>query len=244
MRHSRYALALASTLALVAGATTTATPAAAADTVTLSGVAYNMVNGGRIPLARITIPETGASVTAGWNGAWSIRAPVGSDATIRVSALGFHTMYTQTFQNLSADIDGIYLQTPDVVVAAALQGLIAVYEGRDPFTDGCVVVSTVSDPRVVGMPYDDFWDFIPHGVAGATVTASPPLAKRYYFTEDVIPVPSILSPTPSCCRLAALSAEPVHTPALRQRWVSGPPAGQPSCAPDRGSWAAWNTLRR
>lgn len=29
--------------------------------------------------------------------------------------------------------------------------------------------------------------------------------------------PPVLSPTPSCCRLAALSAEPVHTPALRQR---------------------------
>lgn len=192
------ALALASAVATPPATAATPTPARTAtqppatqDTVTLSGVAYSFTTGDRIPRARITVPETGQSTTASDDGSWAIEVPAGGDATVRVSKLGFHTMYTQTFQDLTADVDDVYLQTPDLVTATALRALVTAYEGRDPFSDGCVVVSTVSDPRVVGMPFDEFVDFAPHGVAGSTAQASPSLGAPYYFNDDVIPVPHL-----------------------------------------------------
>ena len=43
--------------------------------------------------------------------------------------------------------------------------------GIDPFTNGCVIVTTVGDARMVDMSFAEFIDFHPHGVAGATVAA-------------------------------------------------------------------------
>lgn len=184
-------LAFAVGVGLALGALAVPQPASAAPTVTLSGVAYSFLTGDPIPLARIAIDETGAATTANWSGRWSIQVPAGRDVTPYVRALGFRTMYAQTFRAVDADIPGIYLQTPDVVTAAALEALVTGYQGgRSPFDGGCVVVSTVSDPRVVGMPFDQFADFAPHGVPGARASSVPALRAPFYFNDMVLPVPN------------------------------------------------------
>jgi hypothetical protein len=65
--------------------------------------------------------------------------------------------------------------------------LIYFFLQRDPFEDGCVIVSTVSDPQVVGMSFDEFIHFAPHGVAGATVSGVPELPEPIYFNDAVMP---------------------------------------------------------
>ena len=53
-----------------------------------------------------------------------------------------------------------------------------------------MIVSTVSDPLVVDMSFDEFIHFAPHGVAGATASGSPALLDPIYFNDAVIPDPT------------------------------------------------------
>jgi len=90
----------------------------------------------------------------------------------------------------STEIAGVNFQTPTTTVYAALRALIAGYIGRDPFEDGCVVVSTIGDERLTGMPFDEFIRFAPHGVEGASATIDPPVAEPIYFNASVLPDPN------------------------------------------------------
>lgn len=58
-----------------------------------------------------------------------------------------------------------------------------------------MIVSTVSDPAVVGMTFDEFIQFAPHGVAGATASGVPETPAPIYFDPAVIP--DLTQPTTS-----------------------------------------------
>jgi len=154
----------------------------------LSGTAYTFNTRNPIVGAEIRIderPELVAVTDA--SGAWAIEVPVGIDVTPYIVAAGHHTVYVQTFHTGTTPIEQINFQTPTDTVYDLLYGLIQFYVGRPPFEDGCVIVTTVSDPAVVGMTFDEFIHFAPHGVAGATVSGEPALPSPIYFNDAVIP---------------------------------------------------------
>jgi hypothetical protein len=161
-------------------------------TVTLSGTAYTFNTRNVIAGATIAIDELpGISTTTAADGSWSLKVPWKSDLTPYITAAGHHTTYGQTFHVRHDAVANINFQTPTLQTAAALRGLITSYIGRDPFQDGCVIVSTVSDPRVVNMTFDEFIHFAPHGVAGATASSTPALPQTLYFNDSVLPDPSL-----------------------------------------------------
>ncbi|MFC0597633.1 hypothetical protein [Streptomyces palmae] len=176
------------TAGLLVGASLTG-PASAEErsSVILGGVAYSFTTGKPIPHARIAVEETGAAVESDDNGRWSLDVPVGSDATVHITKLGWYPMYTQTFRNVQQDIPDVFLQTPDLATTAGLWALVAVQTGKDPFSGGCVIVSTVVDKRAVGMSFEELMGFAPHGVPGATASASPALRGPLYFNDSVLP---------------------------------------------------------
>jgi hypothetical protein len=45
----------------------------------------------------------------------------------------------------------------------------------------------VGDARMVGMTFDEFINFHPHGVAGATVSIDPAVSQPIYFNDNVLP---------------------------------------------------------
>ncbi|RIL08026.1 MAG: hypothetical protein DCC71_00815 [Proteobacteria bacterium] len=157
-------------------------------TIRMSGTAYTFNTRRGIAGAEIHVdelPERFAVTDA--NGAWQLEVPIGRDVTPYIVAEGHHTIYLQTFRTGAADIEQVNFQTPEESVYNLLYLLIQSYIGRPPFEDGCVIVSTVSDPAVVGMTFDEFIHFAPHGVAGAAVYGEPPLPEPIYFNDAVFP---------------------------------------------------------
>ncbi|MEV5986168.1 hypothetical protein AB0L85_14235 [Streptomyces sp. NPDC052051] len=192
MRTKRARQANSGALVLAAAllaAASLAGPASAAEpsSVTLGGVAYNFTTGKPIPHARVAVEETGAAAETDDNGRWSLDVPAGSDATVHITKVGWYPMYTQTFQNVRQGIPDIFLQTPDLATTAGLWALVAAQQWKDPFEDGCVIVSTVVDKRAVGMTFEELVGFVPHGVPGSTASASPALPKPLYFNDHVLP---------------------------------------------------------
>lgn len=159
--------------------------------VELSGAAYVFNVGSRIAGAEVRIAELPDLVTTtAEDGTWSLTVPSGADVTPYIQAEGFRTMHVQTFHTGADDIADINFQTPTTGVHDALAALITAYTGGDPYGDGCGIVTTVSDPVVVGMPFDEFVYFAPHGVAGATAFGTPDLPDPIYFNDHVIPDPN------------------------------------------------------
>jgi hypothetical protein len=157
-------------------------------TTFLRGTAYTFNTRSTIAGAEIRIDELPDLVAVtDENGTWELEVPVGADLTPYIVAAGHHTIYLQTFHSGQDAIEEINFQTPTDVVYDLLYNLIQFYEGRPPFEDGCVIVTTVSDPLVVGMTFDEFIHFAPHGVAGATASGDPALPDPIYFNDAVIP---------------------------------------------------------
>jgi len=155
---------------------------------TLSGTAYTFNTRNPIVGAEIRVDELPDLVAVTDDaGAWTLEVPSGADVTPYIVAAGHHTVYAQTFHTASDPIEQINFQTPTDGVYNLLYLLIQGYVGRPPFADGCVIVSTVSDPLVVGMTFDEFIHFAPHGVAGATVSGFPVMPAPIYFNDAVFP---------------------------------------------------------
>lgn len=175
-------------------------PAAAAErgrdcrrprTVTLSGTAYTFNTVDPIAGATVGIAERpGLETTTAADGSWSLEVPRRADVTPWVRAAGHREMFVQTFHTDGDDIGEVNFQTPTEAVAQGLQALVTAYIGRDPFEGGCVVVSTVSVPEVVGLPFDEFIHFAPHGVPGATAFGEPAMPDPIYFNDAVLPDPA------------------------------------------------------
>lgn len=163
-------------------------PSPAPATRILRGTAYTFNTRSVIAGAEIRIDELPELVAVtGDDGAWELEVPADADVTPYIVAAGHGTIHHQTFHAGADPIEEINFQTPTVAVYDLLYNLIQSYEGRPPFEDGCVIVSTVSDPRVVGMTFDEFIHFAPHGVAGATASGEPALPDPIYFNDFVIP---------------------------------------------------------
>lgn len=159
----------------------------------IRGTAYTFNTPDPIAGATISLvefPEITA-VTAD-DGSYELAVPAGATVTPVIEAEGHHSIHLQTF-TLDADhegveIDGANFQTPTDDIYAALSALISGFVGKDPFADGaCVIVTTVSDKRVVGMTFDELINFHPHGKPGATAAIEPANAQPIYFNSDVLP---------------------------------------------------------
>lgn len=160
-------------------------------TVTLSGTAYTFNTRNPIPGAWVGIDELPhLSTTTAADGNWSLEVPSKVSVTPFIRAAGHAEMHVQTFHPRRDPITDINFQTPTQPVYGALEALVTGYLGRSPFEGGCVIVTTVSDPKVVDMTFDEFIHFAPHGVAGATAYGVPALPQPIYFNDHVIPDPA------------------------------------------------------
>ena len=164
-------------------------------TAVITGTAYtfntrNVIAGATIRV--VELPDVVAVTEA--DGSYRLEVPRGSTVTAYIEAEGHGSIHVQTFvlddDHDGTEIAGVNFQTPTTTVYAALRALIAGYIGRDPFEDGCVVVSTIGDERLTGMPFDEFIRFAPHGVEGASATIDPPVAEPIYFNASVLPDPN------------------------------------------------------
>ena len=159
----------------------------------LRGTAYTFNTPDPIAGATITIVELpGLSATTAADGSYELEVPAGSSVTPYIEAEGHFGVHTQTFTVDEAhdglEIDGVNFQTPTVGIYDGLKALVSGFTGKDPFEGGsCVIVTTVGDARMVGMTFDEFIEFHPHGVEGATVSIEPAVATPIYFNEDVLP---------------------------------------------------------
>jgi hypothetical protein len=157
-------------------------------TTFLRGTAYTFNTRNTIAGAEIRIDELPELVAVtGATGAWELEVPVGVDLTPYIVADGHGTIYHQTFRSGPEPIEEINFQTPTDAVYDLLYFILQGLTGRPPFEDGCVIVSTISDPAVVGMTFDEFIQFAPHGVAGATASGVPAMPAPIYFNPAVIP---------------------------------------------------------
>ncbi len=93
----------------------------------------------------------------------------------------------QTFRTRGADLANVNFQTPPDAEFEALKALLEVPSGEDGRPLQSVIVTTASARNVRGVAYETFWERTPHGVAGATAAADPPLPDPVYFNEFVIP---------------------------------------------------------
>jgi hypothetical protein len=154
----------------------------------LRGTAYTFNTRSTIAGAEIRVDELPElAVLTDENGAFELEVPVGADVTPYIVAAGHGTIYHQTFHTGPEAIEEVNFQTPTTAVYDLLYVILESYLGRSPFEDGCVIVSTISDPLVVGMTFEEFIQFAPHGVAGATASGEPVMPDPIYFNEAVIP---------------------------------------------------------
>jgi hypothetical protein len=193
---------VATTDAPTTDAPTTEVPTTDASTTTvvhtvppvahIRGTAYTFNTPDPIAGARIAVEELPdiSAITAA-DGSYDLQLPVGATVTPYIEAVDHFGIHTQTFTLDAAhdgiELDGVNFQTPSLAIYDGLKALVGGFTGRDPFEGGCVIVTTVGDARMVGMTFDEFIDFHPHGVEGATVAIEPPLATPIYFNEDVLP---------------------------------------------------------
>lgn len=197
--HHR-ARALAAAVLLGVLATACVPHPAPQRTVTLSGHAYRFnqtstdIVGAEIRIDEL--PELSATTDA--TGYWELEVPKGATVTPYIVAASYNTIYLQTFADVRADLTDLNFQTPHATTFAGLYQLLTYFGGGvAPDANGCVIVSTVSVPEVVGMPFDQFRTYNPHGIAGATasgVTAGGQAAPApIYFDHTVTPNPTITS---------------------------------------------------
>lgn len=178
-----------------AGADTTAAPETTELVMgSITGTAYTFNTPDPIAGARVYIEEyPEISTTTAADGSYLLDVPPGLTVTPVIEADGHHSIHLQTFtvdaEHDGLDIAGANFQTPLDAIYDALRGLITGFVGKDPFDDGasCVIVSTVSDKKVVGMTFDEFISFHPHGKPGATAALDPAVVPPIYFNADVLP---------------------------------------------------------
>lgn len=159
----------------------------------IRGTAYTFNTPDPIAGATISLVEfPDITATTAADGSYELTVPAGATVTPVIEADGHHSIHLQTFtldaDHEGAEIDGANFQTPTEDIYLALSGLITGFVGKDPFADGaCVIVTTVSDKKVVGMTFDEFINFHPHGKPGATASIEPAVAEPIYFNSNVLP---------------------------------------------------------
>jgi hypothetical protein len=203
-RPDAWALACSATLLLAACSSSsgdTGTPDADGDpnTARLTGTAYTFNQCAaepeqtqcRIVGATIHLVEfPDLSTTTDDAGAYALDVPAGSTVTPYIVADGYRTIYLQTY-TVDGDLENVNFQTPDLQTYAQLYLLLTTMGHVAPDLLGCVIVTTASVPEVVGMPFDQFRTYNPHGVPGTTAHGDPALPNPIYFNENVVPDASV-----------------------------------------------------
>lgn len=164
-------------------------------TATLSGTAYTFNQCAAEPeqsqcrivgatIGIVELPELSATTDS--KGAYRLNVPTGSTVTPHISASGYRSIHLQTLV-ADRDLENLNFQTPDNQTYASLSLLMTLL--GHPLADvlGCAIVSTVSKPEVVGMPFEQFRSYNPHGVPGATAAGTPAMPDAIYFNADVMP---------------------------------------------------------
>ena len=180
------------TVAPTTAPATTAPPTTDAPVAHVRGTAYTFNTPDPIAGATIMVHELpDVQATTAADGSYELEVPLGATVSPYIEADGHHSITVQTFvaddAHDGAEIDGVNFQTPSEAIYDGLKALVSGFTGRDPFEGGCVIVTTVGDARLVGMTFDQFIAFHPHGVEGASVQIDPDLATPIYFNADVLP---------------------------------------------------------
>jgi hypothetical protein len=180
------------TVAPTTVAPTTAPPTAATVAATIRGTAYTFNTPDPIAGATVKVEELpDVSATTRADGSYELAVPQGATVTPYIEAAGHHSIHLQTFtvdaEHDGTALEGVNFQTPSDGIYNGLKALIGGFTGKDPFQGGCVIVTTVGDARMVGMTFDQFINFHPHGVQGASVQIDPASATPIYFNDQVLP---------------------------------------------------------
>ena len=180
---------------LLAALTAAVAPAvaSAADTVTISGKAYEFNHMDTpIPGATIRVRELpGATAATDAVGDYVLTVPDDTTVTPYIDPpAGYNEIDLQTFHTRGQDIVNANFQTPADFEYNALRALLGVPSDPDGRPTDCVIVTTASARNVRDVDYQTFWDRTPHGVAGATSIEFPEIAGPTYFNEHVIPDPN------------------------------------------------------
>lgn len=192
LRRRRAAACAAAALALSVAAGLVAAPGAlaAGDTVQIRGNAYKFNSPfTRLVGATIGVAEMpGVTTTAGANGAYVLEVPADSTVTLWAELLpDYRRIYLQTLHVRRDDIAHLNFQIPNYATRVGLAMILGQALDADADPIGCAIVSTFNIRAVRGPDFDQFLTILPHGIAGATATASPSLGAPVYFNESVIP---------------------------------------------------------
>jgi hypothetical protein len=165
--------------------------AAATDTVTLRGTAYEFNTQTVIPGATIRVAEfPSARTTTRPDGSYALKVQDAAKVTPYIEADGYHTIYLQTFITAGGDVANVNFQTPSTTVYQALASLLNVPLDANGDVTSCAIVSTFSTRNIRDLNYRQFRAYGAHGVAGATAFGVPQLPDPVYFNAQVIPDPS------------------------------------------------------
>ena len=157
----------------------------------IRGTAYEF-NNSTVRLGGATIrvaerPRIRATVRR--NGSYDLVVPDRANITPYITAVGYHTIYLQTFRTAGENLARVNFQTPRDSIYRALAALLDVPLDEDGELRQCGIVSTFSTRNVRDLSFRGFTSYGAHGVAGATAFATPALPDAVYFNEDVIPDP-------------------------------------------------------
>jgi hypothetical protein len=175
-----------------------ASAAAARDSVHLGGTAYEfnkvekLLGGATIRVAE----DSRLHATVHADGTYDLAVPARATITPYIVAAGYHTIYLQTFRTAGADLANVNFQTPSIAVYQALVALLAVPLDAAGDPAACAIVSTFNTRDVRDRDYAGFIGYGPHGVPGATATATPALPPPIYFNAAVIPDPAQVLSSP------------------------------------------------
>lgn len=161
------------------------------DTVSISGLVYAFKSRDFLAGATVGLHEHPELTTVSADdGTWSFEGlDAGETVTPWFELDGYRAASHRSF-TLEADQERVYFQAiPTAVYDLMFQALVNAGVTIDP--EACHVASTVTDPTMNDITtWAEFDAFIPHGLAGATVSTSAPDITPIYFNEDVFPDPS------------------------------------------------------
>lgn len=169
-----------------------AAASAAGDTVHVRGTVYTFGTPDPIEGATVRVAELpGRVATTGPDGAYDLEVPDGTRITPYVEAAGHHGIHLQTIVTQGRDLERFNFQIPTDAVYVFLAALLEVPLDENGDPQQCVIVSTFSTEAVRDLSFEEFRAFGPHGVAGATASATPALPGPIYFNSSVLPDPSL-----------------------------------------------------
>ena len=192
-RHTLAVLALVPLLLVLtgdapAGASSGGRHDRAPAAVHIRGTAYTFDNQRPIAGATIRVAELpGVAATSQADGSYDLVVPDGTKVTPYVEAEGHRGIHLQTFVTAGRNLERVNFQIPTEPIYFALVALLGVELDARGNLARCAIVSTFSTVHVRELSFPDFVAYGAHGVAGATATTTPTLAKPVYFNESVIP---------------------------------------------------------